>query len=289
MMKASSPSDLPRSPSNKNRIPEGHHRKSLTRNQIGSKTISSLTRNIDIDSQVAQIRRLGLASLLVGLIMATICGCMIFNRTQAQLLLSTNYTNCIKVGSNTPCHTYIDSQMSDDRPVDRPCKCRLNFTLDNDVQTDRVYIYYGLNYFYQNYRFLVHSMSYRQLGGDMDSRYTPKSCLTKENKTTIPCGQIANIMFDDDFEAAHSSSSALSLDRKNIVIDGIRGFIFKNPNNFNANDFRKPARWTKNLYSLGEQSNNGLEYGPLIVWMTVSTFNCFRKLYAIVNPINNKL
>lgn len=179
--------------------------------------------------------------------------------------------------------------MSAEKSTGASCKCRLDFTLTDDVETERVYIYYGLDNFYQNYRFLMHTRLYRQMGGDLGDQYVPKFCLTKENKTTIPCGQLANIMFDDEFTLIYSNSSAFPLDRYNIVLKGSRGYVFRNPQNFDGNNYTKPTRWSKDLFSLDQQSNNGMENGPFIVWMTVATFNNFRKLYATIQPPNNRL
>uniref|UniRef100_A0A6G1S7I1 Cell cycle control protein 50A n=1 Tax=Aceria tosichella TaxID=561515 RepID=A0A6G1S7I1_9ACAR len=285
MTKALPPSGSARSPAKKDQRAKAHgSRKSLTYDHHKSRTNSSVARHFSVSDQCSQTKRLGVTSLLIGLILGVVAGLMIYNRVQASILLSADYTFCNQVGTETTCSSYVDNQMSVDKPIGRACKCRLNFTLENDLETGRVYIYYGLSNFYQNYRFLMHTRLYKQLSGDLDTRYLPQFCRTKENKTTLPCGQLANVLFDDEYTLAYASGSAFPLDKHNTVLEGSRGYLFKNPVNFNKSDYAPPPRWGKDLFSLdtGQQSNNGLENGPFIVWMTVSTFGDFRKLYATV-------
>jgi hypothetical protein len=275
----------------KNTHVKAHNRKSPAR-EHHTRSISSTTKHASVNNQLQQINRLAVSCLIIGLALAAIDGAMIYNRTQASLILTADYTFCNQEGAETPCHTFVDSQMSHDKPVDRPCKCKLNFKLDDDIETDNVYIYYGLNNFHQNYRFLTQTKSHRQLSGDLSPTYELKFCLSEGNKTTLPCGQLANILFDDDFTLTHSNRSLPALDRYNIVIEGSRGYVFRNPSgDFDKSKYTKPPRWGKDLFSLdpSQQSNNGLENGPLVAWMTISVLDDFRKLYAILKPANNKL
>ena len=66
------------------------------------------------------------------------------------------------------------------------------------LQAQPVYMYYGLTNFYQNHRRYVKSRDESQLLGDVEkepnSDCTPFAKL--ENKTIVPCGAIANSLFN---------------------------------------------------------------------------------------------
>lgn len=179
--------------------------------------------------------------------------------------------------------------MSARKPLDIPCRCRIKFALDKEYRVDRVNLYYGLKNFHQNYRFLAMSKSDYQLAGNTDDSpgINCKPQLSFQNRTVLPCGALANIMFDDEFTLIFNQTDALELDRYNIALDHSRGYTFKNPRDLNTADkFAKPLRWRKNIAALdvANKQNNGIENGPFIVWMTLSTFQDFSKLYAILKP-----
>ena len=206
-------------------------------------------------------------------------------------ILSSDYTLCNEIGNTRTCQNYIDDQMSFDKQIDVPCKCTLNFTLDKDIYTDKVAIYYGLINFNQNFRFLAQSRSNRQLSGKMKVEEIPRSCASEHNKTLYPCGHMANLMFDDEFTISYEGGNqTLDLNRFVIAQEESRGYIYKNGPSMRQN-YSKPKRWFKDPFALDQSdaSNNGVENGPFIVWMTTSTFENFFKLYALLTPHDGKL
>lgn len=212
---------------------------------------------------------------------------------RSRTLLSSDYTFCNRIDSSSiTCQSQIDNLMSFDKPIDQSCKCRLSFKLEEDIMAEKVLIYYGLKNFNQNYRFLAQSKDIIQLSGksfQTTSTHCPPSV---GNKTIAPCGGLANVMFDDEFTLLYESNEVILLDRYNIALDETRKHLYKNPPDINSlRQYSKPPRWRKDLLSLDQQnqSNNGFENGHFIVWMTLSTFDDFVKLYAIVNPTGNRL
>ena len=81
----------------------------------------------------------------------------------------------------------------------KQCMCRVNVTLDEDWEGD-VYLYYGLENFYQNHRRYVKSRDDNQLLGKLDVNSVDSNCAPfdkdiKNNKYYLPCGAIANSLF----------------------------------------------------------------------------------------------
>lgn len=223
--------------------------------------------------------------LSLALIVGVVCAIILYLQKDAVTLMSADYTFCKQKGSNVTCQSIVDSQMSFDRPYTGSCRCEIDLNLPVDVQTDRIYIYYGLSKFNQNYRFLAQSRSDTQLKGDIDTTPSNK-CFprrSQRNESIVPCGSLANLMFDDEFEITNQGVQ-FSSDRYNIVFGTSRGYRYKNPNVLGL--FDRPPRWSKDLNSLddGDPKNNGLENGPFIVWMSTATFADFSKLYSVLKP-----
>lgn len=244
---------------------------------------------------------MAIGSLVTSISLAVIVCILILFQFKSKILLSEDYTYCRQINqANVTCAHLVSKQMSIDRPVEllpggASCQCRLEFKLDEDLATDRVHIYYGLKNFYQNYRFLAQSQDQRQLSGDLTpSRWPNRYCLDKAtNKSIAPCGQLANVMFDDNYRLSYGNES-LHLDRFNIAPENSR-LLFKNPKDLGKlAEFSKPARWRKPIQELQDDGpsdgrNLGFENGPFIVWMMISAFDSFYKLYAIVRPADGRL
>ncbi|CAM9899509.1 unnamed protein product, partial [Pylaiella littoralis] len=75
-------------------------------------------------------------------------------------------------------------------------ECQLTFTIDEDMEGP-VYVYYGLEKFFQNHRSYVKSRSSDQLKGGVPG---PDACSPLESLGALalnPCGLVANSMFND--------------------------------------------------------------------------------------------
>lgn len=239
------------------------------------------------------IAQITLLCFVMTIIFGVMCVAIFFLEQMSKTIFTSDYTLCKKVGSNVTCQSQISPKMSFNKPMDDSCHCQLRFELKSDLYVQQINIYYGLNDFHQNYRFLAQSKSDIQLHGDID--YTPKdNCfpnLGANNNTIVPCGALANIMFDDEFSLSKDNSSIV-LDRFDIAFDGSRGYQFKNPKELiRANGYSRPPRWTRDMSNLdpNDQRNNGFENGPLIVWLDVATFADFAKLYSIFKPYGGVL
>lgn len=191
------------------------------------------------------------------------------------------------------------------------CSCMVNLELDADYRRD-VFIYYGLTNFYQNHRRYVKSRDDYQLLGHIRAgrecspfahRIDPNDGILKP---IIPCGAIANSLFNDTFQLerlVHDASNNPTYNEVPLIKTGIAWATdrnkFKNPpmpkglNNLAAafNGTLHPVNWPRHVYDLdpSDPNDNGLQNEGLIVWMRTAAFPTFRKLYArIRHDINEK-
>lgn len=258
-----------------------------TQNEI--KVIEPLKFSLNHDFGGISLKHLAVICIIIALLTGTFAVSLLYFDISSTKLLHNDYTFCKNLDTGSTCQELIDPQMSAKKPLDSSCRCRVDFALDRDYRVDRVNLYYGLKNFNQNYRFLAMSKSDYQLSGHIDVQ-PEKNCDPQsnfENRTVLPCGGLANVMFDDEFTLIYNQTDILELDRYNIALDNSRGYSFKNPQDLNTlSQFKKPLRWRKNINELdiSNRLNNGLENGPFIVWMTLSTFQDFSKLYAVVKP-----
>lgn len=201
-----------------------------------------------------------------------------------------DYTSCLKSDNVTRCSEFIAKHPNEN------CNCTIKIHLKNDFKRD-VFVYYGLTNFYQNHRRYVKSRDDYQLLGNIHSN--GKDCAPFQNridpadnvlKPIVPCGAIANSLFNDTFHLEQISGNPVPLLRTGIAwaTDHNR---FQNPKTigptFNdlANAFNgtiRPFNWRKNVYELDTKliSNDGLQNEAFIVWMRTAAFPTFRKLYA---------
>jgi len=176
------------------------------------------------------------------------------------------------------------------------CECIVNIEIDQKM-AQPVYMYYGLTNFYQNHRRYVKSRDESQLLGDVEkepnSDCTPFAKLN--NKTIVPCGAIANSLFNDTIQLLKDDGeSVINMTGKGIAWESDKKYKFRNPEvptNYNSlAEYLKdktvsPPNWKKPLWELDEkdESNNGLINEDLIVWMRTAAFPNFRKLYRKIN------
>jgi len=177
------------------------------------------------------------------------------------------------------------------------CRCKIDFYLE-ETFPKMVYLYYGLDNFYQNHRRYVKSRDDKQLlGKPIDAPSSDCSPFDKDSKGQpfAPCGAIANSLFNDTFALTdndNSDDNEVKLLKTNISWPSDKAKKFKNPGSldptsekFGFKNTSKPMYWRKPVYELDleDPSNNGYENEDLIVWMRTAAFPNFRKLYRRID------
>ncbi|AWP16366.1 putative cell cycle control protein 50A-like isoform 2 [Scophthalmus maximus] len=218
--------------------------------------------------------------VLIGLAFIGI-GVALFVTSQSIQVLEVDYTG---VEQSSPCFKCSD-------PDVKNCVCKMEFNIDS-LFKGPVFFYYGLSNYFQNYRGYGVSKDPNQLSGDLDSFKVPSdSCAPYEyvGKTPIvPCGSVANSMFNDSFKLYQIVSGAkiqVTLDGKGIAWWTDYNVKYRNPsvtplkNAFNGTV--KPTFWSKPAYELDptDPANNGFINQDFLVWMRRAALPNFRKLY----------
>lgn len=116
-----------------------------------------------------------------------------------------DYTNCVDNATAKPC--------SEQLGVNNSCKCITTVRVTSDIPGP-VYFYYGLKNFYQNHRRYGRSKSDAQLLGQKVASSSLTNCApyaTVETggvtKAVLPCGAIANSIFNDTFAVTYNSDT----------------------------------------------------------------------------------
>ncbi|KAK5886469.1 hypothetical protein CesoFtcFv8_017498 [Champsocephalus esox] len=172
------------------------------------------------------------------------------------------------------------------------CVCNLVFSIDSLFEGP-VFFYYGLSNYFQNYRKYAASRDDEQLSGDLDAFTAPSdSCspydYNSNDKPIVPCGAIANSMFNDTFvlyRVVNGANKLVPLDGKGIAWWTDYNVKFRNPsvtplkNAFN--NTVKPIFWPNPAYQLdaSDPANNGFINQDFLVWMRRAALPDFRKLY----------
>jgi len=179
------------------------------------------------------------------------------------------------------------------------CTCEIEFNVTQKMEK-QVYLYYGLDNYYQNHRRYVKSRDDKQMLGEkltaVSSDCSPFGVDPDNGKVYAPAGAIANSLFNDTLTLWWSSlvegQQKIPLLAKGIAWDSDKRRKFKNPpgplNDGPGGAFEntaKPAYWSVPVWQLDEKdpSNNGYENEDLIVWMRTAAFPSFRKLYRRVD------
>jgi len=200
-----------------------------------------------------------------------------------------DYTNCLSAAQpNTTCADILH------KDIDAKCVCNLPVRLTESFDGD-VFIYYGLNNFYQNHRRYVKSRDDHQLLGRMKNpsdecepfAYAPDPNNAKGKIPIIPCGAIANSLFNDTLTLLKPDGKLVPVLKTGIAWPSDKQMKFKNPVDGNKNlseiykNFAKPIHWRMNIWELDKENpdNNGLQNEDLIVWMRTAALPTFRKLY----------
>jgi len=184
-----------------------------------------------------------------------------------------------------------------------PCKCEVTIEIEEDMEKP-VYMYYGLTNFYQNHRRYVKSRSEAQLLGKIDTKTTGGDCEPfamdeKKEKPIVPCGAIANSLFNDTITLKDEGGNNVSLTKTGIAWESDKKYKFQNPvvpegmtlENYLKEKTVSPPAWGKKLWELDtdtpNNSNNALLNEDLIVWMRTAAFPNFRKLYRKIEKTDN--
>jgi len=178
------------------------------------------------------------------------------------------------------------------------CKCEVTIDIEADMEKP-VYMYYGLTNFYQNHRRYVKSRSESQLLGKIDTVVEKGDCapfdVGEGGKNIVPCGAIANSLFNDTITLKRSDDNDVPLIRTGIAWESDKKYKFQNPElpegktlaEYLMENTVSPPAWGKKLWELdtvtANDSNNGLLNEDLIVWMRTAAFPNFRKLYRKID------
>nr|XP_046267899.1 cell cycle control protein 50B [Scatophagus argus]XP_046267901.1 cell cycle control protein 50B [Scatophagus argus]XP_046267902.1 cell cycle control protein 50B [Scatophagus argus]XP_046267903.1 cell cycle control protein 50B [Scatophagus argus]XP_046267904.1 cell cycle control protein 50B [Scatophagus argus] len=220
--------------------------------------------------------------VLIGLAFIGI-GVALFVTTQNIQVLELDYTG---VANNTPCFVCSSN------PNVKNCVCMLDFSI-NTLFKGPVFFYYGLTNYFQNYRKYGVSKDANQLSGNLDYFTSPSDTCSpyrydSSNKPIVPCGSIANSMFNDTFklyQIVSGTKKQVPLDGKGIAWWTDYNVKYRNPsvvplkNAFNGTV--KPIFWPRPAYELDptDPANNGFINQDFLVWMRRAALPDFRKLY----------
>ncbi|RVE57437.1 hypothetical protein OJAV_G00216220 [Oryzias javanicus] len=187
--------------------------------------------------------------------------------------------------TNSPCYKCTTP------PVQNNCVCKLNFTIDT-LFKGPVFFYYSLTNYFQSQRKYGASKDYNQLSGDLTYFKSPASDCDPyqyaNGKPIVPCGSLANSMFNDTFklyQIINGQEKLVPFDGKGIAWWTDYNIKYRNPDYSplkNAfNDTVKPVFWSKAAYELdtSDATNNGFVNQDFLVWMRRAALPNFRKLY----------
>ncbi|XP_027015919.1 cell cycle control protein 50B [Tachysurus fulvidraco] len=221
---------------------------------------------------------------LIGLAFIGI-GVALFVTSQNIKVLERDYTG---ISSDSSCSKCID-------PAKIGCTCAVNFSF-SELFEGPVFFYYAMTNYYQNYRTYGVSVDPNQLVGETTYIQSPDSTCSPYQNTSngtpiVPCGSIANSMFNDSFtlyQVVNGQNVLVPFDRKGIAWWTDYNIKYRNPafvNGSFANAFAgttKPINWQKPVYELdpNDQANNGFLNQDFLVWMRRAALPNFRKLYG---------
>ncbi|MEQ2244097.1 hypothetical protein ILYODFUR_013651 [Ilyodon furcidens] len=219
--------------------------------------------------------------VLIGLAFIGV-GVGLFITSRDVQVLELDYTGAV---ATDPCYKCSDPSIKD-------CKCTMEFHLDT-LFRGPVFIYYGLTNYFQNQRKYGISKDDNQLYGDLDTFKSPASeCFPydydSKSKPIVPCGALANSMFNDTFKLyrmVNGSKKEVPLNGKGIAWWTDQNVKYRNPSGtplINAfNGTVKPINWPKAAYELDTTDvyNNGFLNQDFLVWMRRAALPDFRKLY----------
>lgn len=133
---------------------------------------------------------------------------------------------------NQTCAAFLQENSKED------CNCRVEFSLDKDFNSN-VFMYYGLTNYYQNHRRYVKSRDDNQLLGEFGS--TTSDCapfdLDSKGRPIVPCGAIANSLFNDTLKLFSLSHGEVITNNTGIAWPSDKQIKFRNPPNWREGKF----------------------------------------------------
>jgi len=156
--------------------------------------------------------------------------------------------------------------------------CNITLTVPQLMKAP-VYLYYGLDGYYQNHRRYVDSRDDVQLRGGVESYsnllencviYVSQGGSSNLSLSYLPCGLIARSLFNDTFEMfSHANGSSIPVTLRK---DGIAWTSDK------TKRFRNPGPEVHGIRIIPDFTDE-----DFIVWMQVSGLPNFKKLYRIID------
>merc|ERR1719400_1667033 len=133
-----------------------------------------------------------------------------------------------------------------DPPKNPNCTCIVEIEIEADMEKP-VYMYYGLTNFYQNHRRYVKSRSEAQLLGKIETKTAKGDCepfamgvnVNGAAKPIVPCGAIANSLFNDTITLKDEGDNVVPLTKTGIAWESDKKYKFQNP--------EVPAQYNGNL------------------------------------------
>ncbi|OBS82167.1 hypothetical protein A6R68_23844, partial [Neotoma lepida] len=252
--------------------------------------LSRLPENTALKQQTLPAQQLNLsASVVLSIFFATggFCLCM-----GIILLLSAKSTKEIEINYTNICKNCAQLR-EDSANFDKECTCFVPFYLPEKMEGD-VYMYYKLYGFYQNlYRYILSRSNSQLVGKDI---WDVKSCspfqLSHNSTPIIPCGAIANSIFNDTITLSYNLNSSINIEvpmLKNGLTWWTDKYVkFRNPRSSDLARSAKPPHWAKPIYELDTEDpgNNGFINEDFIVWMRTAAFPTFKKLYRRLNRVH---
>lgn len=137
-------------------------------------------------------KKSGIAFTVFGIVLIPI-GIILLTASNNVVEYLVDYTDCTQNGTEELCSEVI--------ALGKPCVCVKHISVESSIPGP-VYLYYGLNNFYQNHRRYARSKNDEQLLGIYQDPSSLSSCnpyVSIEGKPILPCGAIANSIFNDTF------------------------------------------------------------------------------------------
>eukprot|EP00123_Amoebidium_parasiticum_P015915 comp23203_c0_seq1/m.37695 comp23203_c0_seq1/g.37695 ORF comp23203_c0_seq1/g.37695 comp23203_c0_seq1/m.37695 type:complete len:340 (-) comp23203_c0_seq1:664-1683(-) len=191
--------------------------------------------------------------------------------------ISINYTDCTADAPYTgTCADVLKTKTAQQAA----CRCAgLAFTLEDDW-AGPVYLYYGLDNYYQNYRRYVFSRSNKQLHGDGGTDgCSPLDVV--EGKAYAPCGFVANSLFNDTMTLLDGNENTVVVSADNIAWKYDAQYKYKNPATWD--NTIAPAFWNHTVTAFPDKAaGEGYTNQDLMVWMRPAALPNFRKLYRVI-------
>ncbi|CAG2105227.1 unnamed protein product [Medioppia subpectinata] len=202
-----------------------------------------------------------------------------------------NYTACKQFANGTDGPKKCSEVIANHPEIE--CKCRVNFTLEENFRRE-VYLYYGLTNFYQNHRRYVKSRDDRQLLGEIKGSTECQPFHKRDGKWIAPCGAIANSLFNDTFlvqRLTDNGFKTIPIMETGIAWATDVNAKFRNPklpegekNLSKAFEGTvEPPNWQNPVWRLAgndNDQNNGYQNERFIVWMRTAALPTFRKIFG---------